>query len=312
MSYSPLYKTSKDNGLIAHVYEHLLAQYVLKYLQDKGFFILSDIILTAKTYGDTCYMDVELYNQAAPNAYNEALQAFDKHTIPEKAVRRAVSECGIEMNRAVLELKQDELISNLSRMQSSDWRQQSEMTYRKSYDKSSVNTLFCVPYLKYGKKSKKLFPEYVLEYSIDEEYINSPIDQALAAIVMQTVALNFLVAVRENYTVYDRGDQWSEASLSVGYRMFLGLAKEDKQITNQLKHEFTAYIQYLLKSPFCSNLQKALLRCSRNLEQVLLGRSTLNNILGGCVIGGRGWLEMADDARIKQMIAAIQLDVYDI
>ncbi len=42
---------------------------------------------------------------------------------------------------------------------------------------------------------------------------------------MQTVALNFLVAVRENYTVYDRGDQWSEASLSVGYRMFLGLAK---------------------------------------------------------------------------------------
>lgn len=312
MRYSPLYKISKDNGLLAHVYEHLLAQYVLKYLQDKGFFISSDIILTAKTYGDTCYMDVELHNPAAPNVYNEALWAFDKHAIPEKAVRRAVSECGIEMNRAVLELKQDELMSNLSRMQSSDWRQQSEMTYRKSYDKSSVNTLFCVPYLKYGKKSKKLFPEYVLEYSIDEEYINSPIDQALAVIVMQTVALNFLVAVRENYTVYDRGDQWSEASLSVGYRMFLGLAKEDKQITSQLKHEFTAYIQYLLKSPFCSNLQKALLRCSRNLEQVLLGRSTLNNILGGCVIGGRGWLEMADDARVKQMIAAIQLDVYDI
>lgn len=59
---------------------------------------------------------------------------------------------------------------------------------------------------------------------------------------MQAVALNFLVAVRENYTVYDRGDQWSEVSLSVGYRMFLGLAKEDKQITSQLKHEFTAYI----------------------------------------------------------------------
>lgn len=229
MHYSSLYKISKDNGLLAHVYEHLLAQYILKYLQDRGFFISSDIILTAKTYGDTCYMDVDLHNPAAPNIYNEALRAFDKYTIPEKAVRRAVSECGIEMNRAVLELKQDELMSNLSRMQSSDWRQQSEMTYRKSYDKSSVDTLFCVPYLKYGKKSKKLFPEYVLEYSIDEEYINSPIDQALAAIVMQAVALNFLVAVRENYTVYDRGDQWSEASLSVGYRMFLGLAKEDKQ-----------------------------------------------------------------------------------
>ena len=65
--YSSLYKISKDNGLLAHVYEHLLAQYVLKYLQDKGFFISSDIILTAKTYGDTCYMDAELHNPAAPN-----------------------------------------------------------------------------------------------------------------------------------------------------------------------------------------------------------------------------------------------------
>lgn len=52
MRYSSLYKISKDNGLLAHVYEHLLAQYVLKYLQDRGFFISSDIILTAKTYGD--------------------------------------------------------------------------------------------------------------------------------------------------------------------------------------------------------------------------------------------------------------------
>lgn len=257
-------------------------------------------------------MDAELHNPAAPNIYNEALRAFDKYAIPEKAVRRAVGECGIEMNRAVLELNRDELTPNLRVLQSSEWCQQSEMTYRKSYDKSSVNTLFCVPYLKYGKKSNKLFPECVLEYSVDEEHIKSPIDQALTAIVVQTVALNFLVAVRENHTVYDRGDQWSEASLSVGYRIFLGLAKEDKRIASQLKSEFAAYIQYLLKSPFCSNLQKALLRCSCNLEQVLLGRSTLNNILGGCVIGGRGWLEMANDARIKQMIAAIQLDVYDI
>lgn len=310
--YSSLYKISKDNGLLAHVYEHLLTQYILKYLQDRGFFISSDIILTAKTYGDTCYMDAELYNPAAPNVYNEALRAFGKHAIPEKAVRRAVSECGIEMNRAVLELNRDELTPNLRVLQSSEWCQQSEMTYRKSYDKSSVDTLFCIPYLKYGKKSNKLFPECVLEYSVGEEHIKSPIDQALTAIVVQTVALKFLVAVRENHIVYDHGDQWSEASLAVGYRIFLGLAKEDKRIASQLKSEFAAYIQYLLKSPFCSNLQKALIRCSCNLEQVLLGRSTLNNILGGCVIGGRGWLEMADDVRIKQMIAAIQLDVYDI
>ena len=162
------------------------------------------------------------------------------------------------------------------------------------------------------RSSKNIFPEYVLEYSVDEKYIQSPVDQALAAVVMQTVALNFLVMIREKHTIYDRGDQWSEASKSVGYRMFLGLIKKDDNIVDQLKREFMEYVQFLSASSFCDNLQAALVRCSHNYEQVLLGRDTLNSILGGCVIGGKGWLEMADSARIQQMLAAVELDVYGI
>ena len=310
--YSSLYKISKDNGLLAHVYEHLLAQYVLKYLQDKGFFISSDIILTAKTYGDTCFIDAELYNPVAQRAYGEALRLFDEWDIPGDAALRAAGECGIEMNRVVAELKQDELLRSLNMVQLSAWHQQSDLTYRKAYDKSSVNTLFRVPYIKYSRKSKSLFPEYVLEYSVDEKYIQSSIDQALAAVVIQAVALNFLVMIREKHTVYDRGDQWSEASKSVGYRMFLGLIKKDDNIVDQLKREFMEYMQFLSASSFCYNLQAALVRCSHNYEQVLLGRDTLNSILGGCVIGGKGWLRIADNRRIQQMLAVIELDVYSI
>lgn len=312
MIYSSLYKTVENNGLLAHIYEHLLAQYVMKYLQSRGFFISSDIILTAKTYGDTCFIDAELYNPAAQKAYGEALQLFDEWDIPGDAALRVAGECGIEMNRVVAELKQDELLRSLNMVQLSAWHQQSDLTYCKADDKSSVNTLFRVPYVKYGRKSKNIFPEYVLEYSVDEKYIQSPIDQSLAAVVMQVAALNFLVMIREKHTVYDRGDQWSEASKSVGYRMFLGLIKKDDNIVDQLKREFMEYVQFLSESSFCDNLQTALARCSHNYEQVLLGRDTLNSILGGCVIGGKGWLEMADSARIQQMLAAIELDVYGI
>jgi len=312
MMYSSLYKIVENNGLLAHIYEHLLAQYVLKYLQDKGFFISSDITLTAKTYGDTCFIDAELYNPEAQDAYNEALRLFDEWDIPGSATLRAAAECGIEMNRLVTELVQDELLHKLSAVQSSAWRQQSDITYRQADDKSSVNTLFRIPYIKYGVESKNLFPEYVLEYSVDEKYIQSPVDQALAAVVMQAVALNFLVMIREKHTVYDRGDQWSEASKSVGYRMFLGLIKKDDNIVHQLKCEFMEYVQFLSASSFCDNLQAALVRCSHNYEQVLLDRDTLNSILGGCVVGGRGWLEMADNALIGQILKAIEIDVYDI
>ena len=312
MIISSIYKTADNDGLIAHIYEHLLAQYVLKRLQDNGFFVLSDIILSAKTYGDTCFMDAELYSPEAKKTYDEALREFDKLVIPEDDILRAAGECGIEMNRNIVEVDRSELSKKLREVQISLWRKQIDMAYRKAHDESSVNTLFRTSYIKYSKESDDLFRECVLEYSIDESHMQTPVDQALAAVVMQAVVLNFLVMIREKHTVYDRGDQWSEASKSVGYRTFLGISKKDDSIVHQLKNEFMEYAQFLSASPFCDNLQAALVRCSHNYEQVLLGRDTLNSILGGCVVGGRGWLEMADNTLIRQILKAIEIDVYDI
>ena len=312
MIISSIYKTADNDGLIAHIYEHLLAQYVLKRLQDNEFFTLSDIILSAKTYGDTCFMDAELYSPEAKKTYDEALREFDKLVIPEDDILRAAGECGIEMNRNIAEVDRSELSKKLREVQISPWRKQIDMAYRKAHDESSVNTLFRTSYIKYSKESDDLFRECVLEYSIDESHIQTPVDQALAAVVIQAVALNFLVMIREKHTVYDRGDQWSEASKSVGYRTFLGISKKDDSIVHQLKNEFMEYAQFLSASPFCDNLQAALVRCSHNYEQVLLGRDTLNSILGGCVVGGRGWLEMADNTLIRQILKAIEIDVYDI
>ena len=312
MIISSIYKTADNDGLIAHIYEHLLAQYVLKRLQDSEFFVLSDIILSAKTYGDTCFMDAELYSPEAKKTYDEALREFDKLVIPEDDILRAAGECGIEMNRNIIEVDRSELSKKLREVQISPWCKQINMAYRKAHDESSVNTLFRTSYIKYSKESDDLFRECVLEYSIDESHIQTPVDQALAAVVIQAVALNFLVMIREKHTVYDRGDQWSEASKSVGYRTFLGISKKDDSIVHQLKNEFMEYAQFLSASPFCDNLQAALVRCSHNYEQVLLGRDTLNSILGGCVVGGRGWLEMADNTLIRQILKAIEIDVYDI
>lgn len=312
MIISSIYKTADNDGLIAHIYEHLLAQYVLKRLQDNEFFVLSDMILSAKTYGDTCFMDAELYSSEVKKTYDEVLREFDKLVIPEDDILRAAGECGIEMNRNIVEVDRSELSKKLREVQISPWRKQIDMAYRKAQDESSVNTLFRTSYIKYSKESDDLFRECVLEYSIDESHIQTPVDQALAAVVIQAVALNFLVMIREKHTVYDRGDQWSEASKSVGYRTFLGISKKDDSIVHQLKNEFMEYAQFLSASPFCDNLQAALVRCSHNYEQVLLGRDTLNSILGGCVVGGRGWLEMADNTLIRQILKAIEIDVYDI
>ena len=97
MIISFIYKTADNDGLIAHIYEHLLAQYVLKCLQDNKFFVLSDIILSAKTYGDTCFMDAELYSSEAKKTYDKALREFDKLVIPEDDILRAGGELLLKM-----------------------------------------------------------------------------------------------------------------------------------------------------------------------------------------------------------------------
>ena len=181
MIISSIYKTADNDGLIAHIYEHLLAQYVLKRLQDNELFVLSDIILSAKTYGDTCFMDAELYSPEAKKTYDEALREFDKIVIPEDDILRAAGECGIEMNRNIVEVDRSELSKKLREVQISPWRKQIDMAYRKAHDESSVNTLFRTSYIKYSKESDNLFRECVLEYSIDESHIQTPVDQALAA-----------------------------------------------------------------------------------------------------------------------------------
>ena len=181
MIISSIYKTVDNDGLIAHIYEHLLAQYVLKRLQDNEFFVLSDIILSAKTYGDTCFMDAELYSPEVKKTYDEVLREFDKLVISEDEILRAAGECGIEMNRNIVEVDRSELSKKLREVQLSPWRKQIDMAYRKAHDESSVNTLFRTSYIKYSKESDDLFRECVLEYSIDESHIQTPVDQALAA-----------------------------------------------------------------------------------------------------------------------------------
>lgn len=312
MAHVSLYKTVTGNGLLAHIYEHLLAQDIMRSLQGREFFIMSDTIVTAKTYGDSCFMDAQLCSLTAQEAYEEALQLFDSKSISKAAALRAAYECGIEMSRPVVEVKPNELLRSLGTIQSSAWQQQVDLTYRKAYDESSVNTQVSTSCVTYGEPSDKLFADHVLEYSVDEQHIHSPINQALAAIVMQAAALNFLVAIREKYTIYDRGDQWSETSTSVGYRMFLGASAKDDGLADACMCDFLVYRQRLLASSFCENLRAALVRQSRTSKQLLIDRDQLNDILGGCIIGGKGWAGMADIANIKRLLLAIELDSYRI
>lgn len=94
--------------------------------------------------------------------------------------------------------------------------------------------------------------------------------------------------------------------------MFLGASAKDNGLADVYMHDFLAYRQRLLASPFCENLRAALVLQSRTSKQLLINRDQLNDILGGCIIGGNGWAKMADIANIKRLLSAIELDSYRI
>ena len=76
-------------------------------------------------------------------------------------------------------------------------------------------------------------------------------------------------------------------------------------------HEFNTF-----RSQYVEQIVRATVRLlrenySKDHSAVYFGQSTLNNILGGVVIGGMGWLEVASNSITNSLAGAIELDVYE-
>lgn len=94
-----LYKTAQNNGLLAHIYEHIIAHYVIDSMQAIGRFIAVDYKFDAVTYGTTCYITIESHNPEVIDKVAEYIHKADTVNFSNEIITRAVHECAIEAQK---------------------------------------------------------------------------------------------------------------------------------------------------------------------------------------------------------------------
>lgn len=306
-----LCKTAAKDGLLAHAYEHIVAHYVMSRMQAAGRYLAADYTFHAATYGTTCYLTIESLDSKVVDEAVRYIHQADEVSFSPKTTTRAAHKCAIEAQRAATELDIASFTSNLQHMQRQPWQDVRTFMYEQADDATSINTLHRTPYAHYKQVDEHYFCEYAVEFSIDAGHTPSLPLRALAAAVLQAVVLNFIVYMRDYYTYYDTGDQWSTASPTVGYRFFPRFYRDDTPDPHKIKQLFARYQQNLLTGVFCQRLTKGVERYAGALEFVPLGRATLNDILGGGVMGGEGWRSVANEATVRSLLAQVACDIYD-
>lgn len=281
-------------------------QYIWQELQKDGVFSVLDFVADGRAYATTCYVSADTPYAPVKEAIMQKIAEFDRTVPSRKTIIRATNECAIEFFKQPKIIDIDTLVAEFRALQQTPWCTFSDLTYEKANDATSVNTLFDVGYLRFDDAPESDFSTLVLEYSVDERAIPSPPEQALAVLLIQVLALNFVAALRKKYTLFDEGDQWSTASATVGYRMFLrfhGAAPS----ADMVQKEFVEYMHTVRTQSISKHIVRTLQRYAKNPHEVYIGRSTMNDILGGCVIGGAGWQGVANAKAVEQGMRAIEL-----
>ena len=107
-----LYKTITNDGLLAHIYEHIVAHYVMSQMQAAGRYLVADYTFHAATYGTTCYLTIESLNSKVVDKAVRYIHQADKIRFLPQITTRAAHECAIEASRVAVGIDIDEFKTN--------------------------------------------------------------------------------------------------------------------------------------------------------------------------------------------------------
>jgi len=304
----PTYWKQADDGLTAHVYEHIIARYVEAYMFAHKCLLLTDYDMWAKTYGRTCFFETRFQNERAKKHFKKALDSVDTLTITSMMMDNAVQECAIEYRRPALKVHENfsEVLNQLNAVQ---WNTIENFTYDKAEALSSVNTQFKNMYARFAARSARKFEEIIVEYEIDETvFTDSPALKALAVLVIQTIALNQSALIAPQLHIYDDGDEWDEGADRVAYRTHVIFNMGQTPSKLEFKKLFDANRATMMKDGLSDKLQQLIQHNYSNESQQYFSGQVMNSITGGLVLGGAGWRQIATPKNIDLVLSNLKVN----
>ena len=115
-----------ENGLIAHIYEHISVNHIENYLLNKGFFDSVDFRPWGHTYDETLVNTFEYYDEKVCEEIKKAYLAFDKTTIPYEEIKWAAKEIAIEYRRPLIKINQS-ITKEIDELHQTPWQDIEEL-----------------------------------------------------------------------------------------------------------------------------------------------------------------------------------------
>ena len=303
----PTYWKSASNGLVAHIYEHVIARWIINYMFDNDQMLVADYDFWAHTYGTTLFLETRFQTNAAHDTFAHALASVNDIDITPDMIERAASECSCEFSRPLIRLD-DTFSTHIARLHRQPWRPLSEFTHQQANSSSSVNTVFEYPGIRLGRKYRPSFTATILEYSVRKEvYANRPDLKALTVLITQAIALNQINLLTKQFVCYDAGDEWAEGSQIVGYRTLLVFPRKHAPSQSELRQAYDQNLKLLIEHNFVKKLSNLLQHRYADESWHYFDRRTLNDIVGGVVIGPKGWREVGTHDNIAKIIDALDV-----
>lgn len=300
-----------ENGLLAHVYEHIAAQALDDLMSAYGQQHVIDYDMFGSTYGLTCFLDIYPQTNDAVTYLTKAIDAFQKSTITNQAIATAANECGCEFRRVAIISQSEKLAKKIQFIHEQQWGELKNFTQDIANDSTSVNTLFSTSSISFSDVSEAAFRTMTIEYSLPVIKSERAAVKAAGVIILQALALNFIANLRTKYVLFDQGDEWAEGSDDIGYRTIVVFLKENMPDSARIEGLFSEYLEKTTKSDFILGLQNLFKKYADDPSRAYFGMYEMNKILGGMVIGGKGWLEAGDLDTITRLLKAASINAYE-
>lgn len=204
------YIKQSPNGIVSHVYEHVVASHVLKALSAHGYQQLLDYEFSAKTFDGIVVLRIDTYSKRVLARFRTAL---DGAAISSRSVGVAVTQIACEYER-LEKIDSKSLERFVKDLHATPWVRSENYTHSKRISTADARELF-TSIGGFGAKSKKSFHQYEFTYTITHcPYELKP----LAVYVLQIIGLNQIDHLSETIErCYDAGDTWAEYQDGVGY-----------------------------------------------------------------------------------------------
>ena len=291
-----------ENGLVAHIYEHIASSYITSHLVDKGLYFVADFDHWAHTYGTFFYLNFCLHSKQAQNELEAVLRDFSETNITYEMVKKAVAQISSEYKRPVVYLNET-ILGSLKSIHVKPWRDVAQLPAMQAETGTSANTTYESRGIAFGEIDESLFIQRALYLDIDENYYaNSPPKKALAVLVLQAIALNMHEFLGRDIIFYDAGDEWNEGAPTVAYRTHLQFTTRDAPTLDELQGKVDEFMKTLANSSFSIRVKELLKKSYKHESAQYFSLEAMNRITDGITLGYAGWRSVADEHSIDNFV----------